>query len=108
MKYQVTQADDHIVIDIHETRIDAAIAVLFKDTLRPIMTEASGPVHLRLEQVMFMDSSGLGAVIALRKALRDDLVMVLDQVTPNVERVFRLTRMDSVFTIHPVGGAAVA
>lgn len=52
-----------------------------------------------MRHVDFMDSSGLGAMIAVRKALPESLPLVLDGLTPNVERVFRLTRMDSVFQI---------
>ena len=40
-------------------------------------------------------------MIAVRKALPESLPLVLEGLTPNVERVFRLTRMDSVFDIRP-------
>ena len=57
-----------------------------------------------------MDSSGLGAVIAIYKAMPPGSSLDLVGVTPNVERVFRLTRMDTILTIHlappPVPGAA--
>ncbi len=47
------------------------------------------------------NSSGLGAVVAVRKFLGPDRVLELAGLTPAVEKVFRLTRMDSVFVIHP-------
>lgn len=53
-----------------------------------------------MARVEFMDSSGLGAMIAVRKGLPESLPLVLLALTPNVERVFRLTRMDSVFDIR--------
>ena len=88
-------------VRVTESRIDAAIAILFKDELRKIVLSNRKPVVVDMRQVDFMDSSGLGAVIAVRKARPDGLPLILDGLTPNVERVFRLTRMDAVFEIRP-------
>ena len=61
---------------------------------------------LDLSAVTFMDSSGLGAILAIRRALPPGHRIELTGLTPNVERVFRLTRMDMVFTIHPIRAEA--
>jgi anti-sigma B factor antagonist len=50
--------------------------------------------------VAFLDSSGLGAVVAVKKLMGPDRRLDLACLTPAVDKVFRLTRMDSVFTIH--------
>jgi anti-sigma B factor antagonist len=52
--------------------------------------------------VNFLDSSGLGAVVAVMKLLMPARKLELAGLTATVEKVFRLTRMDSVFTIHTV------
>jgi anti-sigma B factor antagonist len=57
-------------------------------------------VILDLAQVDFLDSSGLGAVVAVMKVLGPTRKLELAGLTPTVEKVFRLTRMDQVFTIH--------
>jgi len=101
MKFIVEDAGAHLQIKVTEARIDAAIATPFKDKLREIVVQHRKPVHLDMANVTFMDSSGLGAMIAVRKSLPDNLAMVLCAMTPNVERVFRLTRMDRVFVIRP-------
>lgn len=100
-KLTVTETDTELAVTIEESRIDAAIATRFKDRLREIILRGRKPVRLDMRRVDFMDSSGLGAMIAVRKALPESLPLVLDGLTPNVERVFRLTRMDSVFEIRP-------
>lgn len=97
----VNEADAELVVTIQDARIDAAIATRFKDRLREIVLRGRKPVRLDMRRVDFMDSSGLGAMIAVRKALPESLPLVLEGLTPNVERVFRLTRMDSVFDIRP-------
>lgn len=101
MQLTVNDTDAHLLITVHETRIDAAIATQFKDKLREIVMQCRKPVEMQMEAVDFMDSSGLGAMIALRKALPENRPLILRGLTANVERVFRLTRMDTVFQIQP-------
>ena len=62
---------------------------------------APGRVVLDLSGVGFIDSSGLGAVVAARRFLREGQALDLAGLTAPVARVFRLTRMDMLFAIHP-------
>jgi anti-sigma B factor antagonist len=91
-----------------EDRIDAASAIRFKEQMRDLTGTAHPRVVLDLARVKFLDSSGLGAIVAVKKLLGPDRVMELSSLTPTVEKVFRLTRMDTIFTIHPSHEAAVA
>ncbi|MCB2094414.1 MAG: STAS domain-containing protein [Rhodobacteraceae bacterium] len=92
--------DDAIVIHVHEKRIDAAIAIQFKDRVRELTNDPSERVILDMSQVEFVDSSGLGAIVSAMKFLAPDRRLELAGLTANVGKVFRLTRMDSVFPIH--------
>lgn len=100
MQFNVTDTDAALIIAVGESRIDAAIATSFKDKLREVILRHRKPVRMLMSSVDFMDSSGLGAMIALRKAMPENLPISLIGMTPNVERVFRLTRMDTVFDIR--------
>nr|WP_253913448.1 STAS domain-containing protein [Pseudoruegeria sp. HB172150] len=100
-----------LVIRVCEPRIDAAVAVEFKDMFREMAVEVPPRVLLDLSQVDFVDSSGLGAIVAAMKHLAPDRLLELAGLTPIVEKVFSLTKMDSVFPIHAdvasaCGGAA--
>lgn len=88
------------VIKVQEDRIDAAAAIQFKDRMRELTEGAPAWVLLDLSRVGFLDSSGLGAVVAAFKQVGPDRRLELAGLTPTVEKVFKLTRMDSVFTIH--------
>ncbi len=101
MQLDVTEEDARIVVTVGDARIDAAVAIAFKDKVREIVLRKSKPVVMDMHNVDFMDSSGLGAMIAVRKALPEAMPLTLRGLTPNVERVFRLTRMDMVFDISP-------
>lgn len=92
-----------LVVCATQDRIDAAGAIQFKDRMRDLTRASAAPrVVLDLSKVAFLDSSGLGAVVAVLKALAPDRKLELSGLTPTVQKVFRLTRMDSIFTIHDV------
>lgn len=91
---------DVLVITPAEPRIDAAVAIQFKDGMRSLTQDAGGRVLLDLRRVDFVDSSGLGAIVGAMKQLGGQARLELASLTPNVAKVFRLTRMDTVFTIH--------
>lgn len=101
MQLDCTQTHDLMIVHVREPRIDAAGAIDFKDRMRDLTSVDARRVMLDLSRVMFIDSSGLGAVVAVRKTLGPDRPLELAGLTPAVEKVFRLTRMDSVFIIHP-------
>lgn len=87
-------------ITVRAERIDAASAIQFKDAMRAATD--SGPAHvvLDLSEVKFVDSSGLGAIVAVMKHMGPDRRLDLAGLTADVDKVFRLTRMDSIFVIH--------
>ncbi len=93
--------DGFLAIRVEGDRIDAASAIRFKDRMRELTQGGQGRVVLDMARVSFLDSSGLGAVVAAMKALGRERPLELSGLTPTVQKVFRLTRMDSVFTIHP-------
>ncbi|MGI3169682.1 STAS domain-containing protein [Pseudooceanicola sp. C21-150M6] len=97
-----------MVVRIDASRIDAAAAIQFKDAMRDIAEDGTGLVLLDLSEVEFIDSSGLGAIVAVMKFLAPLRRLELAGLQPNVARVFRLTRMDSVFAIHPEVETAMA
>lgn len=100
-------AGDTLIARIHATRIDAAAAIRFKDRMREVLQVASPRVVLDLSRVDFLDSSDLGAVVAVKKLAGPGRNLELAALTPTVQKVFRLTRMDQVFTIHPNAPAGV-
>ena len=100
MELKAELSGDVLVISPLHDRIDAAGAIQFKDRMREITQTMTARVVLDLSRVNFLDSSGLGAVVAAMKALAPDRKLELSGLTPTVQKVFRLTRMDTIFTIH--------
>ncbi len=101
MELKSSRVGDVLVVSVLADRIDAAQAIAFKEDMRDRVEGGPSRVILDLSRVAFLDSSGLGAVVAVRKLLGAGRVLELSGLTGPVEKVFRLTRMDSIFTIHP-------
>lgn len=101
MRIETRRGPGALIAEVAEARIDAACAIQFKDAMREATADAEGRVVLDLGRVEFIDSSGLGAIVAVMKMLAPDRRLDLAAPTPNVQRVLRLTRMDTVFTVHP-------
>ncbi len=100
MELTAQQRGDALVVRVEEARIDAAVAIAFKEAMRQATGGPQRRVVLDLGRVTFLDSSGLGAVVSVMKHLGPGRRLELAALTPNVAKVFRLTRMDGVFTIH--------
>jgi anti-sigma B factor antagonist len=100
MDLKTETQDDVLIVRAMEDRIDAAGAIQFKERMRTICQTPLPRVILDLSRVSFLDSSGLGAVVAVMKLLGPGRRLELASLTPTVAKVFRLTRMDTVFTIH--------
>ena len=108
MELMAEQRGDILVISTLHDRIDAAGAIQFKDRMRELTQMPSSRVVLDMSRVAFLDSSGLGAVVAVMKALGPERKLELSGLTATVQKVFRLTRMDGIFTIHPTLEQALA
>ena len=89
----------HVLTPIAD-RIDAASAIQFKDAIRAATVDGPARIVLDLGHVKFVDSSGLGAIVASMKHLGAGRKMDLAALNPDVDKVFRLPRMDTVFTIY--------
>lgn len=91
---------DVLVLTVAETRIDAAGAMAFKEAIRAMVRDTQGRVVIDMGRVEFLDSSGLGALVAVMKMLDGGRRLELANCGLIVRKVLTLTRMDSVFVLH--------
>lgn len=101
MRLSARGGDDAMIVRVEEDRIDAAVAIQFKDAMREVTAPARHRVVLDLSNVTFIDSSGLGAIVSVLKFLGPERRLDLAALSANVDRVLRLTRMNEVFRILP-------
>ena len=81
-------------------QLGAANANAFRDWVRGAMTDGERNLDIDLSQTTFLDSCGLGALIALNKTVRGRAgTLRLLRPQPPVQQLLELTRMDQLFEI---------
>jgi anti-sigma B factor antagonist len=90
-----------MVVTVTEKRLDAKIAVSFKDEMATLINAGETTVILDLAGVGFVDSSGLGAIVTSLKLIGRKGDLLVSGVKDDVMTMFTLTRMDRVFQMFP-------
>jgi anti-sigma B factor antagonist len=80
--------------------LGAANASAFRDWVRDSLDDGQKNIDIDLSQTTFLDSCGLGALVALQKTAsgRQGTVRLLNPQPP-VEQLLELTRMDRILEI---------
>ncbi|MFD2617338.1 STAS domain-containing protein [Terrilactibacillus laevilacticus] len=101
---QEKEQNKHIVSVSGE--IDAYTAPKLKETLIPL-TEIEGAVTiLNLKETIYMDSTGLGVIIAaLKSAEKHQSHIDVVEMTPRVERLFMITGLMDLLKAKRVASA---
>ena len=99
---------DQVVVQV-AGEIDVYTAASLRDKLADLIDADHTDVVVDLTGVTFMDSTGLGVLVGALKKVRGyggRLQLVIDQ--EKVIKVFRITALTQVFTIHETLDAALA
>ncbi len=97
-----------VIVKPLEKHLDASIAPDFKKQMEAFIQDGQGLFILDLSEVAFVDSSGLGAIIACLKMLEGKGEMVIAGACEKVISLFKLTRMDRVFQVFQSSDEALA
>ncbi len=106
MQLTLSQENAVTVVTPEGPRLDALHTLGFKEAMRKVILDTQGPLRLDLQAVEFLDSSGLGAIVALSRTMGQDRPLELAHLSPVVTKVFRLTKMDQIFKIHGMADGA--
>ncbi len=101
------QRNDILVLRVEEKRVDASKAPRLKDEITQRIEAGHHRLVLDLSGVEFVDSSGLGAIVACLKRLGPRGNLAIAGAKGAVMRLFTLTRMDKVFPLHDTVEAAI-
>ncbi len=108
MRFEESKIGDVFIAKVLESRIAADVAARFKEDLIDYVAKGHRKFVLDLSDVTFIDSSGLGALIASLKVIGDDGELALCGARETVASMFKLTRMNKVFRMfnNPQDAAA--
>jgi len=98
MKFESDTVDNTRILTPVVRRLDAAVALPFKQQVLEEMRQGARALILDFSRVDFIDSSCLGALISILKSLNGGQLM-LCALNSNIKSMFTLTRMDRVFTL---------
>ena len=97
-----------VIVIPHEPRLDAHVAGEFKDALKGLVNDGNDRIALHLEDVEFVDSSGLSAIVSTMKSLAGKGEIVISGAKPPVMNLLKLTRLDKVFRTYTGEAEALA
>ncbi|MGH9059710.1 MAG: STAS domain-containing protein [Acidimicrobiales bacterium] len=102
----VTERQGYAVLAV-QGEVDVYTAPRLRERLVELVTEGTRRIVVDLEGVDFLDSTGLGVLVGGLKRLRShggDLTLVCTQ--PRILKVFEITGLTKVFSIHETVEAA--
>jgi anti-sigma B factor antagonist len=100
MHFETSEQEGVTVITLTRSRVDASVATDLRTALAAAATGRKF-IAIDLSKVTFIDSSGLGALVAVLKAAGRESKVCITGLSPTVATLFRLTRMDKVFQVQP-------
>ena len=92
--------DGVLVVRVRDNRIDASRAPQFKEEITKRIDAGQTKLVLDLTLVEFIDSMGLGALVACFKRIGGRGKIAIVGAKGAVSRLFSLTRMDKVFPLY--------
>lgn len=101
MPFEAKNINGQQVVYVDEPRLDASLAETLKSYLFEQIDDGATSLVVDLNEVRFMDSSGLGALVAALKKLGGSEGVTLAGAQPAVKDLFELTSMDKLFKIVP-------
>lgn len=97
----VQQAPRYLLVKVDLTEASLTQAEAFKQQLCRLLDEHEKNLIIDLQQVSYVDSSFLGALVAvLKHALSLKTEIVLTGLKRDIYNLFALIRLDKVFKIH--------
>lgn len=94
------EVKQHSTILTLKGEVDVYTSPQLKHQLLPLVTENNQEVVVNLEQVEYMDSTGLGVFIgALKASKQSDAQLKLRNPQPRIERLFQITGLQDVMDI---------
>jgi anti-sigma B factor antagonist len=108
MNLKFEEKNDIVIIRIKEERLDAHNSGDLKLEMNRLFGEGRKNILVDLEDVRFIDSSGLGALVSgFKNAISNQGNLKLAGLQPQVKSMFELTRLHRVFEIFPSASDAL-
>lgn len=100
MKYSIDKQERYTVLSLQEENLNSVIAPNLKSELVILRNEGIENLILNLEDVKFVDSSGLSAILTANRLWNGIGQFVLTGVKhPSVTKLIAISRLDTILNI---------
>ncbi|MGB1241523.1 MAG: STAS domain-containing protein [Chitinophagales bacterium] len=100
MKFALDKKDSYTVFSLLEPKLNTLFAPDLKSELTILHNEGIKNIILDLEKVSFVDSSGLSAILVGNRLCKSSQgCLIVASPTQNVNRLLKISQLDSVLTI---------
>ena len=109
MNIAINDKGSVVLIEVKEERLDAHNSSELKTQMLTLFDEGKNNLVIDLQDVRFVDSSGLGSLVSgFKNASARNGNLKLSGLQPQVKSMFELTRLHRVFEIFPGAEEALA
>lgn len=102
------QKERFLVVKVNAEKIDSEVAAAFRSELAEAVANKSSMVLLDLSDVIFIDSSGLAAIVYCFNMTRIRKELVICGVNEKVRHLFHITKIDDLVRIYDSADDAVS
>lgn len=108
MRYTVDHVDNRATLILHETHLNAENTGDFKGELIVLCRSGIDVLFIDMSEVIHCDSSGISALLmAHREMANAGGYSILFGLSPEVDRLVELARLDRVLYIYPTKEEAI-
>ena len=103
MSLKSREHEDVLIVSFTDSKIldDARIQQLGKELVDKAARAQGAKMVLNFATVSFMSSAMIGKLVLLSKKCKQDKVdLKLSNISPNVQEVFKLMKLNKIFDIH--------
>jgi anti-sigma B factor antagonist len=86
-------------VQVEAERLDAVAAPAFKTALEQQLSGKPDRAIVDVRKVVFLDSTGLGVLVAMLKMMDQPGVLAIAGAGPAVRRLLQITQLDQVFRL---------
>ena len=100
--------DDVLSADV-EGRLDGSNVVQFEEAVRTAIEDSDRAVIMNFENLVYISSAGLRAILLTAKSLRNrDAKLLLCSLSDRIREVFEISGFDKILPIHATKADALA
>lgn len=108
MHFTIDKNDKHVVIRLHEEKLNTLIAAELKSELLLLNTQGYSNIIIDLSESLYCDSSGLSAILVGNRLCRNSNgAFIVTGLNEMVLKLIQISQLDQVLNILPSVGESV-